>query len=359
MRGVRRSGEERDDLLLVLKSAGAAVAAWLICTAALPATVWTYAPFTSLLALQATVYRSVSHAWRYMGAMVAGVLLAAFFGITAGIHAWSLAILLVASLTIARLRVLGAHGIQVAVTALFAFTSGGGRVDYIGNLVAAVVIGVGCGLVVSVFLPSPPRFLDAGSAVARLSLDVDELLSDIADALREDTPDEQQARHWAERAARIGATAQLARGTVESGEESARLNPRRLVSGGYRAMPQFHTVINTLERVGSQTQSLARGLSYATGSGHYEALARDFLGPYADLLTCTADAAREYGAVDRPDRLENLRASIDRGRRRYYELVVRSRREELDVPGEWPLYGTLLTDAHRILDELDHGRELG
>ncbi|MFE1781676.1 aromatic acid exporter family protein [Streptomyces sp. NPDC059506] len=373
-RAVRRPGDERDDVLLQAKAVLAVVAAWSLASWLLPPGVTTFAPFTALLALQGTVYRSLWQSLRYMGAVVVGVVLAAGFGTTAGVHAWSLAVLMVFALAAARLQPLGAQRTQVPVTAVFAFAAGGGQLDYSLHLVAAVVIGVGCGLAVTVFWAPPTRYRSAAEAVDRLSSEVCGLLSDISRTLRETTPGEREAREWADRAARIGTTARRARETVESGEESARLNPRRVLNGGRRSLEDHHAVINTLERVGAQAQSVARGLSYAAGSDHYDALARDFLTGYADLLADTAAAARRFGRQDRdgsvPDDSEpgsaapggaapggaerdGLRESVEGGRRRYRDLAARNRRENLDAPGEWPLYGALLTDAHRILDELD------
>ncbi|ONK11977.1 aromatic acid exporter family protein [Streptomyces sp. MP131-18] len=355
VRAVRGPGWQRVDPLLAAKTVLAAVVAWSLASWLLTPGVTTFAPFTSLLSLQGTVYRSLWQSLRYMGAVAVGVMLAAGFGSTAGLHAWSLAILMAAALATMRLRALGAQRLQVPVTALFAFSAGGGQLEYSFQLLAAVLIGVGCGLATSVLWAPPLRHRGADEAVSTLSREVCGLLRGIADALRETTPDASQTRDWLDRTEKVGVLAQQARAAVENGEEAARLNPRRLIAGEHLRLPVHHTAVNILERVGHQAQSIARGLHYAVHSEHYTALARDFLTGYAELLADTAVAARELrvsevrgGEGDD----EELHEHLARGRQCHDRLAARSRRERLDAPGEWPLYGALLTDAYRILDDL-------
>ncbi|WP_168220635.1 aromatic acid exporter family protein [Streptomyces sp. RFCAC02] len=354
MRAVRHSGPERDEALLQVRAVLAVVVAWGIASWLLPVSVTTFAPFTSLLALHGTVYRSLWQSLRYMAAVAVGVIVAAAFGSTAGVHLWSLAVVTAAALLASRLPTLGGQRFQVPVTALFAFSAGGGRIDYSFHLVTAVLIGVGCGLAATVFLAPPTRFHDARAAVGQLAGHVGDLLRDMARTLGETTPDPALAQEWSERAARVGGLAGHARDAAAAGEESARLNPRRLPVSRRLAPPAHSTVINALERVGHQAESIARGLAHAARSENYDALARDFLTPYAELLTEAAAAVECLGFdEDRvADTCEDVGAHIEEGRRLYAALNARARGEHLDAPGEWPLYGALLTDAHRALDDL-------
>ncbi|GAB2590141.1 aromatic acid exporter family protein [Streptomyces capparidis] len=357
-RAVRHDGSERERAVWVVKTVVAVVAAWWVASSLLPHPVTTFAPFTALLAMQATVYRSVRQALRYGAAAAVGMTLAAAFGTAAGVHPWSLAVLTVCALAASRLPVYGSQRLQVLVTSLFAFNSGGGEPHYVLRLVAAVGIGLGCGLAVNVLLPPPTRYRSAREAVAELSSSVCGLLHDIASTLRDGAPGEDRTREWARRARRVEKVARRARRTVADGEESARLNPRRVFRGGDRTLPEHHRRIGTLERVGFQAQSIVRGLTYAANDADWAALAEDFLVPYADLL---ADAARAFsdgdGDGDGRDAGERDGAepgdAVRAGRDRYRELTARARHRELTAPDEWPLYGTLLTDAYRILEELD------
>jgi hypothetical protein len=67
-RAVRHPGRERDTVLLRVKSVAAIVAAWSLASWLLPRSVTTFAPFTTLLALQGTVYRTVWQSLRYAAA---------------------------------------------------------------------------------------------------------------------------------------------------------------------------------------------------------------------------------------------------------------------------------------------------
>ncbi|MFE2553693.1 aromatic acid exporter family protein [Streptomyces sp. NPDC059355] len=92
-RAVRRAGSERDEVLLGAKSVIAAMAAWVLARYLLPPAVSTFAPFTALVALQATVYRSVRDCLQYGLAMAAGATLAATLAAVAGIHGWTFGLL--------------------------------------------------------------------------------------------------------------------------------------------------------------------------------------------------------------------------------------------------------------------------
>ncbi|NGN69455.1 hypothetical protein G5C51_36905 [Streptomyces sp. A7024] len=338
-----------DQGLLQAKSVAAVVTAWMLASWLLPPSVTTFAPFTALLALQSTVYRSVWHSLQYAAAVAAGVLPATALSAATGVQAWSLAVVMTAAFAAARLPVYGPLRLQVPVTALFAFTAGGGVVGYSLHLVAAVALGIGCGLTVSLLLAPPAYYRSAEEAVLQLSASVAELLTDIAGTLRDSAPDRARSDAWARRASNLEATARRARETVDEGETSARLNPRRLWRPDRpAALPRQRRVVNTLQRVALQTQSIQRGLAYAADSDYYDELARDFLSPYAGLLEAAAGGVEAFGGLDGDAFDHHLNA----GHRHYMALTTGSRLEHLNAPNEWPLYGGLLTDAYRILEEL-------
>ncbi|MER5730770.1 aromatic acid exporter family protein [Streptomyces sp. NPDC002138] len=145
-RAVRRAGSERGEVLLGAKTVIAAMAAWVLARYLLPPAVSTFAPFTALVALRATVYRSVLDCLQYVLAMAVGATLAATLAAVAGIHGWTFGLLTLLALCVGRIRRFGQQGIQVAIVGFFAFSSGQGQIDYIGHLIASVGIGALCGL---------------------------------------------------------------------------------------------------------------------------------------------------------------------------------------------------------------------
>ncbi|GAB3116257.1 hypothetical protein GCM10027160_24860 [Streptomyces calidiresistens] len=371
-RAARGPGWERDDVVLQFKIVGATVVAWLIASAVLPSTVLTFAPFTALLVLQGTVHRSLSVSLKYLAAVVVGIGLAAGFGVTVGVHGWSLAVLMMLALAAGRLWPLGNERTQLPVVALFAFAAGGGDPDYGLDLLLAVALGAGCGLGFAVLLPpAPHRRGDAEKACADLAGRVAGVLRALAAGLREEAPDDRTVAGWERRLRDLDSFTRHARWAVSESEEAARPLPGRpprrgpggpATGGAHPPGPAIsdpaarHTAVNTLERVGFRARSIVRGLTYAARSDHYGSLARDFLRDYAELLDRTATAVKRYGVgASRSDiDEEELGMSLARVREMYRELEERCRRENLDAPGEWPLYGALLADAHRIADELEH-----
>ncbi|MFI1279833.1 aromatic acid exporter family protein [Streptomyces sp. NPDC020858] len=125
--GVRKPGSERDDLLLGAKTVVAAMGAWTLARYLLSPAVATFAPFTAMVALQATLYRSLRDCAQYALAMSVGATLAATLAATAGIHGWTFGLLTLAALWLGRVRRLGQQGTQVAIVGFFAFSSGQGR----------------------------------------------------------------------------------------------------------------------------------------------------------------------------------------------------------------------------------------
>lgn len=340
--------------------------------------------------MHGSVPRSLSQSVRYLGAVVAGGVVAAAFGTAVGLHAWSLAVMMAFALGIARLQPLGSQRVQVPVTALFAFTSGGGQVDYGLRLLAAVAIGVGCGLLVTVALPPPLRHHRAEAAVAGLASRVGDLLAGLAGELRAPAPTADRFAAWRRGTAELLATSRRVRQEVEDGEERAQFNPRRMSVTGWPRMPEFHTAVGTLQTIAEHAQSIARCLSQDVHQDTHDTPdthdtrepgdpqkasetqgpqntspaeggpTTEFLHAYADLLDDLAAATETIGRVaDDPTGAEDgatvgevRDARIRQALWRYDDLVAGMRQGRLAVPRGWPRYGSLLVDARRVLDEL-------
>jgi hypothetical protein len=106
-RGLYHPGPDRDALLTILKSVIAATAAWLLANDLLGAPSATFAPFTALLMVQATISQSLDQSARYAAAMVFGVVLAGLVTPTFGAAAWTFAGLILIALIFGRWRKLG------------------------------------------------------------------------------------------------------------------------------------------------------------------------------------------------------------------------------------------------------------
>ncbi|MDF9810823.1 FUSC family protein [Streptomyces sp. SPB162] len=351
VRGVRQPGQERDVLLLQVKAVIASLVAWETAHELLPAAVGTYAPLAALLVTRSTLYRSLHDCVQYLGAMAVGVLLAAAFGTTVGVHAWSLAVLISASLAAGKIQHLGAHGAQVAVMALFAFTAGQGEPVFIGHLALAILIGAACGLAAHVILAPSRHTQAAQGGVARLAAQAQHVLQSLADDLQDGPPTSARTRNWARHSAEFDRLADRMRATVEAERENAVLNPRRPSAGAEHVLPRLPATIGVLQRAFSHCHSIIRSLTYAARSDRWTALTPEFRAPYGDLLNSIADAMEEVGRMG-PTDPDGLREMLREADRRIDALERQLTESSADAPAHLSLHGTLITDAGRLLSDL-------
>ncbi|MEU3725908.1 aromatic acid exporter family protein [Streptomyces sp. NPDC031705] len=352
-RAVRAPGSERDDVVLHLKTVAAAMTAWVLARHLLPPAVSTFAPFTALVALQATVYRSLRDCAQYLFAMAVGAALAATLAAVAGIHGWSFGLLTLLALAVGRFGSLGSHGTQVAIVGFFAFSSGHGRIDYIGQLVASVGIGAACGIVAHLVLAPARHTLRRQEAVAALFTRIERGVGDLADAFETDAPDADRVRRLRGDWRGLSADADRIRQAVDAELENSRLNPRRSIDGAREALLRARKALDVAQRCLDHLRSAGRSLDHALSGGEREALPPEFRRAYTALLRTAATAMDAIGESTRTDP-GPLRAALDRASAelaRAQEQAAAS----ADQPAVTALQGTLVTDAGRLLEELREG----
>ncbi|MEU9026534.1 aromatic acid exporter family protein [Streptomyces sp. NPDC048383] len=355
-RAVRAAGSERDELILGAKTVVAAMAAWVSARYLLPPAVSTFAPFTALLALQATVYRSVRDCVQYLLAVAAGALLAATLAAVAGIHGWSFGLLTLLALCVGRIERLGRQGTQVAIVGFFAFSSGQGQIGYIGHLAGSVGIGALCGLTAHFVLAPARHARHRQQAVADLYATMSERLDDLADALEASDPDRERLGRWRRDGHLLSAECERIRNGIEAEIENGHLNPRRSIDGANLALTRAREAITIAERATDHLRSMTRALHHALGSRELGGLPASFRPGYGTVLRALAAAMREIGQTS-PTDPGRLDERIDGAAE---ELDVVTRRE-LTSPNASPVVhtvqGTLLTDAARLLADLRSGRQ--
>ncbi|OKK22917.1 hypothetical protein AMK16_01745 [Streptomyces sp. CB00455] len=354
-RAVREPGAERDDLILSAKSVVAAMAAWILARYLLPPAVSTFAPFTALVALQATVYRSVRDCVQYLLAMAAGASLAATLAAAAGIHGWTFGLLTLIALCVGRIRRFGQQGTQVAIVGFFAFSSGQGRIDYIGYLTASVAIGALCGLAAHLVL-APARHTDhRRQAVADLYTGMSRRLEGLADTCEADEPDAERVGQWRRDWLGLSADCEHIRQGIEAEMENGRLNPRPTTADADEALRRAREAVTVAERCLDHLRSMTRAMDYALDSEEIRNLPAAFRPGFGSLLRMTAAAMEEIGQTS-PTDPERLSEMIGEAAREL-ERVQQEARAGADTPSAaHTLQGTLLTDAGRLLDELQAGR---
>ncbi|CAM5286414.1 hypothetical protein SAVIM338S_00227 [Streptomyces avidinii] len=354
--GVRAPGSERDDLLLGAKTVVAAMVAWTLARHLLPTPVATFAPFTAMVALQGTVYRSLRDCAQYALAMSAGATLAAALAATAGIHGWTFGLLTLVALWLGRVRRLGQQGTQVAIVGFFAFSSGQGRIDYIGHLAASVAIGAVCGLAAQLVLAPARHTRRRQTAAADLFAEMTERIGGLADTFEAPAPDADRVRQWRRDWRRLSRDCETLHRNIETEEENGRLNPRRSFEGSTKALPRTRESVTIAQRSLDHLRSITRTLDYAVDSEEIENLPASFRAGLGSVLRTSALAMEEIGRASRTDdgrlgdMIEEAASQLDRIQNQERSLTRAEGRS-----AALTLQGTLLTDAARLLAELRSG----
>ncbi|MGW0366817.1 FUSC family protein [Streptomyces sp. NPDC002990] len=354
---MRAAGSERDDLLLGAKSVVAAMAAWMLARYLLPPAVATFAPFTTLVALQTTVYRSVRDSVQYLLAMAVGATLAATLAASAGIHGWTFGLLTLIALCVGRIRRFGQQGIQVAIVGFFAFSSGEGRIDYIGHLAGSVVIGALCGLGAHLVLAPARHTRHRQQAVADLYQGMSRRIDGLADTFEASAPDAEGVRQWRRDWRRLSEDCERIRRGIETEIENGRLNPRRSFAGADEALPRARDAVTAAERGLDHLRSMTRTLDYALDSEEFENLPGFFRTGLGSVLRTVAAAMEERGKTSRTD-AEHLAGVLDEAEEELDRVQERARAFPDASSAVHTLQGTLLTDAARLLSELHPDRQI-
>jgi hypothetical protein len=333
-----REPATQTDLLQVLKSAVAAVVAWVLAVRVFHLEQPFLVPWAALVTVHATVYRSLRRGVESVLATGLGVLLSYVVAELLGVGALTLGVVLVLGMLLARAGVLREEGVTVATTALFVLTTGYEHDQaMLLERLADTALGVAVGILVNLVVLPPLDDRSAQQQVERLDRRLGELLTRMAEEMRS-TWDEEHSGAWIDRTRELDDDLERAWRLVRHSHESGWWNPRRLLSGRTTDPTTYEQVLLRIEEGIAQTRSMARVVHEATREAQeWDPAFRD---PWLDLL-------RETGArVQDPDaEVRSLHGRVD-------DLTRDLSRE--DLPGLfWPVYGALLTNLVNIIDIVD------
>ncbi|MFJ8132435.1 FUSC family protein [Streptomyces hydrogenans] len=323
------------------------------------------APLTALLVVQVTLYSTLTTSLRRVNSVVVGVLIAIAFSVVVGLSWWSLALVILASLLVGRLVRVEEFVPEVAISAMLVL--GVTQVsDTAWDRVLETLIGAVVGMLFNLFLV-PPVWVDtAGDSIEDLARRMRLLLLDVADEFTGAPPVEQAAERLHE-ARRLDNDVADVDGALRTAEDSLRLNPR--VKEGLLHSVVLRTGLDTLEICAVVLRVLARTLTDLAKHRAGDALLPDRAAlAFRETAQYTADALVSFGVLvtarDSEDaeaaetrlagELRAARACRDDAAERLLALALAD-------PGRWQLYGALLAEVDRILDELDpehRGRRL-
>jgi uncharacterized membrane protein YccC len=313
------------DALQIVKTAAAAVIAWVLAVEVFSLPQTFLAPWAALLTVHATVYRSFARGLQQAAAAVAGVLLA--FGTSAvmGVTWVSLAVVLLAGLALGALRPLRAESTTAAATALVVLLTGyGDDGSMLLARLADTFIGIGVGLAVNLAVWPPLRDRSAARRIDVLDDRLGALLAAMAGELREGEPDPDG---WVEQTRELDHAIDQAWADVQRARESGRMNLRRTAARRVRDTRDLDDLLLGIEQAVADTRSMARTLSRAGAISTWDPRFRD---EWTAMLGRAADAVRAADAED-----------------------VRRVRKDLDaVRASPPAQGALVVNLRNILEAM-------
>ncbi|MCE0447205.1 hypothetical protein LT493_31370 [Streptomyces tricolor] len=297
---MRRLG--RTDGAEAARATVAAGLTWQTCTALLHTPDPYAGAVAALLIVETTVVRTASAALRYGAGCLLGVLVAVPGALYARPGMAGLALVVFASVLLARRGFLGHHGIHVPTTALitFALLRGHHRGELVSHL-AEIVLGIGFGLACSALLFPAVRVRSAERALEELRALVARYLDGLADAVvRRERP---RGVLGALLGAGLDTALERARTAVEEAHESMRWNVRPVARR--RRWHLDRRVLCTLADVAQELAATGRLLDARPGAARAPGPEVAFARPYRGCCV------RPRCASTLPGRLAAPRAARD------------------------------------------------
>ncbi|MBQ0985627.1 FUSC family protein [Streptomyces sp. F63] len=354
-------GRERDVLAQSLKSALAAVLAWLLSSRLLPDTLALMAPWVAVVLVQATVYRSMARGAQQLVAIALGTVLGTAALALLGHPLAAMAAVLPLTLLIGNWPRLGDQGVYSGTSALFTVTaSGEATAVAAGERVLAALLGAGVAVAVNALLRPPAYLRDTRTAVRNVVDEAAGALESIADGLGEPL-EYDRARDWYDRAGRLPRLIGDVRSSVARTRESAWFNPeRRKRAEAVRLTPWYDETLHTLDHVSGHLAALTAMLLDAADerrpSPRPDTGVTD---PYAAFLRQVTAALRAYGGVVAEDGGQRQR-ELDEAAAAVGETHDRLRGElprwATGNPEAVAFFGSLLRHAGGLTDRLASGR---
>jgi Aromatic acid exporter family member 1 len=332
------------ELLQLLKTAVAAVVAWVVASEVADLPQAFLAPWAALLVVHSTVYRTLAQGVRQVSAAVLGVLLAWAVGESLGLSTLAVSVLLVAGMLLGAARWFGDDTTAVAATGIVVLTTGvSGQHTVLLDRLLDTAIGIAVGLAVNLLVWPPLRDYAAARAIDGIDDDVGELLRDMARDLGSPcTVDD--AIGWVERTRDLDEALDRAWTLLRQARESSRFNPRR-AAVPLRHGVEYEAILRDDEQAVAEARSMARTIGH--GIDAVVTWEPGFRDPWLALL---GEAGEAIGAPDSL-RLVQVRAELDQ---------LASRLSTSDLPARhWPEYGALLMNLRNVVSAMDRVAEQG
>lgn len=301
----RLPGRVRHLDLRPLQPALAAGISWQLCATLVGSPIPVLGALAALVTVDATVYRTVRTGLQQASGAILGVLAALLIGEIVGVHAWSIALVVLAGVVVARTRRLGlVTGMQLPTTAVLVMSLGR---HYGFARVIDTGIGVAVGIVVQLVWPDSP-VATARTAVAAVA----DAMGKVYGAIAEDSRDgwgEDEAQSWMRQARALAGPLRESQAALERARESLRWNVWARVRSGLAGVEGAG---DACEHLVGQVRAVARTLVEVPG-----------------------------GRSDLPALPEPLRAALAAAATTFAALAEQTRRAQ---PGSWPVAADEVVD---------------
>jgi uncharacterized membrane protein YgaE (UPF0421/DUF939 family) len=295
------------DTLQLIKTAAAAVIAWVLAKEVFGLPQPFLAPWAALLTIHATVYRTMARGLQQAGAAVVGVLLAFAVSLTLEVTWLSLLLVLLPALAIGRVRPLRAESTTAAATALVVLLTGySNDGSMLLSRLGDTFIGIGVGLAVNFVVWPPLRDRSAARRIDELDDQLGELLADMACRLRED--EDPDSDPCVEQTRELDSGIDDAWTDVRRARESGRLNIRRHAAQRVAHTHDLGDVLVRLEQAVADTRSMARTIGRAGPLSQWDPGFRD---AWIGALAGAAEAVRDAHPDDVQRIYEELESIAD------------------------------------------------
>jgi aromatic acid exporter family member 1 len=320
------------------------------------------APLTALLVVQASTVGTLRMGLVRVGAVLTGVLVAVAVAATVGLTWWSLALVVSASLVLAKALRLAEQSLEAPISAMLIMAVSAPEVAAearIGLTLVGTVVGVAFSLVAPVAIPNAR----AAESVRRVARSQAALLNEVALALGGRAPQPEEVAAWFDWGQDIDREITAAYAAVGTAEESRRLNARALTTA--KVHDRLRSAVERLDRCLAAEHTLLSAIAAApaasadrSGSAGWE-LRRAF----AVILDDVANGLRGLGDVlgAQPGQRSTTQPGLAADR--LAEIVSESRavltelvlldvdpRQNTDL---WLVQGSMLSAVDQILAQLD------
>ncbi|MEU0368780.1 aromatic acid exporter family protein [Streptomyces sp. NPDC006283] len=359
-RALTTSGPERDLAVQSLKAAGAAILAWALVGWWWQAPMALMAPWTAVVLVQSTVYRSLRAGVQQLVVIGVGTVLAAGAAALTGNTMAAMALALPLTVLLGNYPRFGDQGIYAPTTAVFvlAYSSFSGTAVFhrLFEALVGAVIGIG----VNALILPPVHLRDVRDSLDRLGRDSAALLRDMAQDV-ENGYARASAEQWYERAWRLAGPLQGLHDARMWTDESHRFNPGRRLRRAPEAPPRdwdshWYQVTDHLESVTGMLVDTA---------GDWRRLAappEHVLGCLPELFRATADVCEADRAAitsSRPDgdaRGRAMERAWESHRRLKAQMLDHHHDQDHEIA---TAVGGLVAQTQQLLYVLDAGRDLG